>query len=81
MIYKVALCEVKKLDDDFTTKESGLIKTASGRIIVEPNSDKARVIEAEIKKYPTALFFRVKAIKVDEPNSNGDYFRKYQERI
>ena len=53
-----------------------MIRTAGnvGRVIVEAGSDKARILEAEIKKHPTALFFRAKAIKADEPNSNGDYF-------
>jgi len=53
-----------------------IIKLASSnsKITIEPGSDKLKVIEAEIKKHPTALFFRAKAIKANEPNSNGDYF-------
>ena len=72
MLYKFALCEVVPLN---VNKGSlGLVKTASGSVFVEPNSEPARIIESEIKKHPTALFFRSKAIKADEANSNGDYF-------
>jgi len=74
MIYKFALCEAKSINLDPQTNKLGLIKTASGKVFVEPNSDIAKIVEAEIKKHPTALFFRAKAIKADEPNSNGDYF-------
>lgn len=75
MLYKKALCEVVPLKNDLDESgKLGLIKTASGRIVIEPGSEKARLIEAEIKKHPTALFFRAKAIKADEANSNGDYF-------
>lgn len=76
MIFKVA-----KYQEDMTplmasfNGTGGLVKTASfGPITIEPGSDKAKIIEAELKKHPTALFFRAKAIKADEPNSNGDYF-------
>ena len=72
MIMKFALCEVVPLDNN--NGKVGIVKTASGRVFVEPNSDKARIIEGEIEKHPTSLFFRAKAIKADEPNSNGDYF-------
>jgi Zn ribbon nucleic-acid-binding protein len=52
-----------------------LIRTASsGRVLIEPGSDKEKIVQAEIKKHPNALFFRAKAIEADEPNSNGDYF-------
>jgi len=75
MLYKVALCEAVALDQDPSSQDKlPMIKTASGRVIIEPGSEKARLIEAEIKKHPTALFFRAKAIVADEPNSNGDYF-------
>jgi len=73
MIYKFALCEVSPLNLE-TTGNIGMVKTASGRVFIEPGSDKSKIIEAELKKHPTALFFRAKAIKADEPNSNGDYF-------
>ena len=42
--------------------------------VIEPNSDKARKVEAEIKLHPNALFFRAKAIEANVPNTNGDYF-------
>ena len=75
MLYKVALCEVVSLGQDLSFQDKlSMIKTASGRVVIEPGSEKARLIEAEIKKHPTALFFRAKAIVADEPNSNGDYF-------
>ena len=76
MLYKRALCDVSSLldapvesDDNFP-----MVKTASGKVMIEPGSEKSRIIQAEIEKHPTALFFRSKAIKADEPNSNGDYF-------
>lgn len=74
MLKKFALCDVSPLNTGNYKDEGSLIKTASGNVIIEPNSEKARRIEAEIQKHPTALFFRAKAIKADEPNSNGDYF-------
>ena len=75
MLYKFALCEVVKLDTAQSQEnESGMVKTASGRVIIEPGSDKAKIVASEVKKHPTALFFRAKAIKANEANSNGDYF-------
>ena len=75
MLYKIALCDVISINREISSSgELGLVKTASGRVMIEPNSEKARLIEAEIQKHPTALFFRAKAIKADEANSNGDYF-------
>ena len=73
MLFKVALCEViplQKIDEG----ANGLVKTASGNVVVAPGSEQAKIIEAEVEKHPTALFFRAKAIKADEMNSNGDYF-------
>ena len=74
MLYKFALCDVVTIPSDPDSNKIGMVKTASGRVMVEPNSEKAKIVEAEIKKHPTALFFRAKAIKADEMNSNGDYF-------
>jgi len=74
MLYKHALCDIT-VPLNISHDDSGkFVRTAAGKIFVEPGSDKAKVIEAEISKHPTALFFRAKAIKADEPNSNGDYF-------
>ncbi|MFA7219354.1 MAG: hypothetical protein WC119_02500 [Synergistaceae bacterium] len=55
-----------------------MMRTASGRVLIEPESDKAKIVEAEIKKHPNALFFRAKAIEANCPNSNGDYFSSEQ---
>lgn len=75
MIYKIALTECKPVALKNDSVESlNLIKTASGRVIIDPNSDKAKIIQSEITKHPNALFFRAKAIEADCPNSNGDYF-------
>ena len=72
MIYKVALCECSPIN---TAVTEGIVRYAStNKLSIKPDSEKAKIIEAEIKKHPTALFFRAKAIKADEPNSNGDYF-------
>ncbi len=73
MLIKFALCDTVTIPSSFN-HQTGIIKTASGQVMVEPNSEKAKIVEAEIKKHPTALFFRAKAIKADEMNSNGDYF-------
>ena len=52
-----------------------LMRTASAnRIIIEPGSEKSKIIEAEVKKHPNALFFRAKAIEANKANTNGDYF-------
>ena len=73
MLYKFALCDAVTIPSDPHNK-IGMIKTASGKVMVAPNSEQAKIVEAEISKHPTALFFRAKAIKADEMNSNGDYF-------
>ena len=75
MIYKTALIDSVVSEITSNIKDNvEMIKTASGKIVIEPNSDKAKIIEAEISKHPSALFFRAKAIEADAPNSNGDYF-------
>jgi hypothetical protein len=76
MFLKIALTEQEPLETIPSQNGSSdvMIKTASGKILIEPNSEKAKRVEAEIKKHPNALFFRSKAIVADEPNSNGDYF-------
>jgi len=56
------------------SKHNGMVKTASGNVLIEPDSEKARVVEAAIKKHPSALFFRSKAIVADEVNQNSDLF-------
>ena len=53
-----------------------MIRTAAGRVIIEPGSEKANIVESEVKKHPNALFFRAKAIEADCPNTNGDYFSR-----
>jgi hypothetical protein len=71
MIFKIALYS----SDLITLDDKGLVRTAAtGSVCIEPNSEKSKIIKAEMKKHPTALFFRSKAIKADEANSNGDYF-------
>lgn len=76
MIYKKALMDsvVSTIKSDLKNNNIALVKTASGRVLIEPNSEKAKIVEAEISKHPNALFFRAKAIEADAPNSNGDYF-------
>jgi hypothetical protein len=74
MIYKIALTECMPVAINEQQDGSGLIKLASGKIFIEPNSDKAKIVQAEISKHPNALFFRAKAIEANKPNTNGDYF-------
>lgn len=76
MLKKIAFCDVMELQviGDKTNPSLGLVKTASAKILIEPNSEKAKIVEAEIKKHPNALFFRAKAIEANIPNTNGDYF-------
>jgi len=76
MLYKVALCDCNPIQAD--PNGSNMIKVASGNLVIKPGSEKAVIIQAEIDKHPTALFFRSKAIKADEPNSNGDYFSQQE---
>jgi hypothetical protein len=47
---------------------------ASGRINIDPSSEVSKIVSAEIKKHPNALFFEAKAIEANKMNSNGDYF-------
>ena len=75
MIFKIAKCPEDMIPLTFSMQgETRMMKTASSTINITPGSDTAKIIEAEISKHPTALFFRSKAIKANEPNSNGDYF-------
>jgi hypothetical protein len=76
MLIKIALTEPCVVQQITGNESEKMVKTASGRILIEKGSDKERIVKAEIKKHPNALFFRAKAIKADEPNSNGDSFSK-----
>ena len=76
MLLKIALTEPCTIEQLSGKKSEVMIKTASGRVLIEPGSEKELIVQAEIKKHPNALFFRAKAIKADEPNSNGDSFSK-----
>lgn len=70
ILRKFALSEVTPL-----TGNGSIIKLASAKKInIDPSTEQGRILQAEIKKHPNALFFRAKAIKADEVNSNGDYF-------
>ncbi|MFA5312103.1 MAG: LAGLIDADG family homing endonuclease, partial [Methanomassiliicoccales archaeon] len=62
------------MDATNSEDKNGMIKTASGHVLIEPGTDKAKIVAAEVKKHPTSLFFRAKAIKANEANSNGDFF-------
>lgn len=74
MLFKTALCDCVPLQINSGTNSIGMIRTASNKVLIEPNSEKAKIVEAEIKKHPNALFFRAKAIEANIPNTNGDYF-------
>ena len=50
----------------------GIVRTAAKKIGLDRNPDAKKVVESEIKKHPTALFFKAKAIVADEVNTNGD---------
>lgn len=76
MILKFALTEPCLVQQITGKQNEIMIKTASGRVLIEPGSEKEKIVQAEIKKHPNSLFFRAKAIKADEPNSNGDSFSK-----
>ena len=75
-LIKYALCDIAVPLNTITEakNKNDFIRTAAGKLFLEPNSEQSKIVESEIKKHPTALFFRSKAIKADEPNSNGDYF-------
>ena len=70
---------IKKIAVSLTSVEpvhelKGLIRLASSKIQLEETSEASKVVKAEIAKHKNALFFRAKAIKANEVNSNGDYF-------
>ena len=67
-IKKFALCGLSEVIKSSDNIHIDMVKTASGQVFIEQGSDKAKVIEAEIKKHPRALFFRAKAIVADEEN-------------
>lgn len=68
----LTLANVQPLEGPRST--NGMEKTAAARLKVDANSEAKKVVDAEIAKHPTALFFRARAIVADETNSNGDYF-------
>jgi len=51
-----------------------VVKLAANKLSIGANHKAKQIVDAEITKHPTALFFRAKAIAADETNSNGDYF-------
>lgn len=80
MIYKKALMDsvistISHCLEEGKIDPINMVKLASNkRISIEPNSEKAKIIEAEVSKHPNALFFIAKAIEANVANSNGDYF-------
>jgi hypothetical protein len=70
-IKKIALIDPQVLDRE---TDGSLVKTAAVSLSLENNSEGAKVIQAEMEKHKTALFFKAKAIVADEVNSNGDHF-------
>jgi len=73
MLYKFALSDPQPVEH-INGENIKMIRTASGRVLIEPGSEKENIVKAAIKKHPNALFFRAKAIEADVPNSNGDSF-------
>lgn len=76
MIIKFALSECIPLvtSENSTGQLIRIASSKTGHIVIEAGTEKARILEAEIKKHPTALFFRAKAIEANKHNTNGDYF-------
>ena len=70
----VVLTDVRQIGSVASTDMSGLIKEAAAKFSVDAASKAKPIVDAEIQKHPTALFFRAKAIVADETNANGDYF-------
>ena len=69
------LTDVKAIGaDGVGVNMPSLIKEAAARFSVDANSSAKPVVDAEVQKHPTALFFRAKAIVADETNANGDHF-------
>ena len=59
----------------FEQESSGqIIRTAAGKLTIDPGTDQEKIVKAEIQKHPNALFFRSKSIEANVANSNGDYF-------
>ena len=71
MLVKRAACVLR----DVTPYEyESMVKTAASKIGLGNNPKVKDIVESEIQKHKTALFFRAKAIVADETNSNGDMF-------
>ena len=70
---KSEILPMLRVASSVTAAVASTSKTSTS-FIIEPNSEKARKVEAEIKLHPNALFFRAKAIEANVPNTNGDYF-------
>ena len=67
-----AFTDIHPVNTSDINTQGVLMRTASAnRIIIEPGSEKSKVIEAEIKKHPNSLFFRAKSIEANKPNTNG----------
>jgi hypothetical protein len=75
MIYKSATSGIS-MKEITAAVANGMIRTAAAKLSLRKDTDASTgsLIEAEISKHPSALFFRAKAIAADEVNSNGDYF-------
>ena len=73
MIRKRATCNLVDITP-MQDREGRLTKTAARKIGLDQNPSVRNIVESEIRKHPTALFFRAKAIVADEMNSNGDLF-------
>ena len=79
MIEKYAICsfvDIERIEGGSADQLMSMVKTAANKISIHEHTPYKDVIEAEIKKHATALFFKAKAIVADEMNTNGDYFSK-----
>lgn len=65
---------IRMLNETSDDPSGMVMKLAATKLSIDANHKAKQVIDAEITKHPSALFFRAKAIAADETNSNGDYF-------
>ena len=74
-ILKTADCKLVEIEA-VENNSAGFIRTAATKLMIDTVTDCGKLVKAEMAKHKSALFFRAKAIKADEVNSNGDYFDK-----
>lgn len=77
MLLKISSCQVVNVFGNVGDDVRKIEKTAANHLRLESDETR-RIIESEVMKHPTALFYRARAIVADEVNTNGDFFSSAQ---